>query len=587
MYVENYNRSNEATAQERRAAGQTPDRLIGQVSRCDGSTAVITGIYADPEHAAHLTVGKLISVNLGTIRTVGLVYAVEQAPFATEGGALSVSVSVEFLGEVRDNGTGVIFDRGITEYPFIGAPAHRIRASDLRAIYDLGGKHAIRIGSLSQDGMIDATVAVDEMLSRHFAVVGTTGVGKSTAVSLLLRKIVEARPDLSVLIFDPHNEFGVPLADHCVQLNLKTLSLPFWLFRLDELTEVLYRGHAAPPEELELLRDIIVHAKLAHRDPGGVLRRKLDSTGITADTPMPYRMADVLREINDRMGALEAKSERPHLRHLRLRLEAAMNDPLYRFMFGVPATEETIHETIGAIFRIPNDGRPITCFEMAGIPGEVVNAVCSVLARLAFDLASWSDGKFKVLVMCEEAHRYVPSDPRLGFEPTRLALARIAKEGRKYGCHLGVITQRPGDLDPTVLSQCSTIFAMRLSNESDQAIIRSAIGDASASTLAFLPALGQREAIAFGEGVAATMRLRFEEVPPSLLPGKPENGDGALTRANADIRQIIDRMRSVTQPMAGSLLKHSDDLGSEVPDGDAGTYPAGPSLSGGSRFFSR
>ncbi len=276
MYVENYNRSNEATAQERRAAGQTPDRLIGQVSRCDGSTAVITGIYADPEHAAHLTVGKLISVNLGTIRTVGLVYAVEQAPFATEGGALSVSVSVEFLGEVRDNGTGVIFDRGITEYPFIGAPAHRIRASDLRAIYDLGGKHAIRIGSLSQDGMIDATVAVDEMLSRHFAVVGTTGVGKSTAVSLLLRKIVEARPDLSVLIFDPHNEFGVPLADHCVRLNLKTLSLPFWLFRLDELTEVLYRGHAAPPEELELLRDIIVHAKLAHRDPGGVLRRWID-----------------------------------------------------------------------------------------------------------------------------------------------------------------------------------------------------------------------------------------------------------------------------------------------------------------------
>ena len=195
-------------------------------------------------------------------------------------------------------------------------------------------------------------------------------------------------------------------------------------------------------------------------------------------------------------------------------------------MFNSRLIEDTIHETIGNIFRVPHEGRPVTCFEMAGMPSEVVNSVCSVLARLAFDLALWSEGKLRLLVLCEEAHRYMPADPRLGFAPTRHALSRIAKEGRKYGCYLGVVTQRPGELDPTILSQCSTFFAMRLANEHDQAIIRSAIADSSASSLAFLSSMGQREAIAFGEGVATTMRLKFERLDAKPHPRHSEEARG-------------------------------------------------------------
>ncbi|TIP31759.1 MAG: ATP-binding protein, partial [Mesorhizobium sp.] len=195
------------------------------------------------------------------------------------------------------------------------------------------------------------------------------------------------------------------------------------------------------------------------------------------DTPVPYRIADLLKQIDERMGLLESKNDRPTLKSLRTRIESAASDPRYRFMFNSRLIEDTIHETIGNIFRVPNHGRPVTCFEMAGMPSEVVNSVCSVLARLAFDLALWSEGRLRLLLLCEEAHRYMPADPRLGFAPTRHALSRIAKEGRKYGCYLGVVTQRPGELDPTILSQCSTFFAMRLANEQDQAIIRSAIAD--------------------------------------------------------------------------------------------------------------
>ena len=224
-------------------------------------------------------------------------------------------------------------------------------------------------------------------------------------------------------------------------------------------------------------------------------------------------------------------------------------------MFNSRLIEDTIHETIGKIFRVPHHGRPVTCFEMAGMPSEVVNSVCSVLARLAFDLALWSEGKLRLLVLCEEAHRYMPADPRLGFAPTRHALSRIAKEGRKYGCYLGVVTQRPGELDPTILSQCSTVFAMRLANEQDQAIIRSAIADSSASTLSFLSSMGQREAIAFGEGVATTMRLKFERLDAEPHPRRRQEArrsGGRRRRRRRRPVDIVERLRNVPEAAAAT-----------------------------------
>ncbi|MBA3448710.1 MAG: ATP-binding protein, partial [Pseudaminobacter sp.] len=493
-------------------------------------------------------------INLGSSRTVGLVYAIGKADgtwHSQEQNA--IEVSVELVGEVRDSPPPgkPVFDRGITNYPHIGAVAHRIRTRDLQAVYDLAGRHAVTIGSLSQDETIDACIAIDDTLARHFAVVGTTGVGKSTAVALLLRKSIEARPDLRVLILDPHNEFAAALPEHSVKVDTSTLDLPFWLFRLEEFAEVLFRGRDIIPEEIDLLRDLIPSAKSLYRNPasGAYLRRGSDS--LTADTPVPYRIADLIKQIDERIGLLESKNDRPIYRSLKTRIESAISDPRYRFMFASRLIEDTIHQTIGNIFRVPHGGRPVTCFEMAGMPSEVVNSVCSVLARLAFDLALWSEGKLRLLVLCEEAHRYMPADPRLGFAPTRHALSRIAKEGRKYGCYLGVVTQRPGELDPTILSQCSTVFAMRLANEQDQAIIRSAIGDSSASTLSFLSSMGQREAIAFGEGVATTMRLKFERLAAHLIPGagKRHASDGASGNGDdVDLFTIVERLRNVPRP---------------------------------------
>ncbi|MBN9257199.1 MULTISPECIES: ATP-binding protein [unclassified Mesorhizobium] len=585
MFIERQTAAGEGTLQERRGADQNDKRILGNVVQCDGARATISAYAEDADGAVtgQWTVGKMVSINLGATRTVGLVYEIGKSDRAwSSEGQNPIEVRVELIGEVRDAvepGAKPIFDRGITSYPHIGAIAHRIRSRDLQAVYDLAGRHSITIGALSQDEAITANIAIDDTLARHFAIVGTTGVGKSTAVSLLMRKSIEARPDLRILILDPHNEFAASLPEYSVKVDSSTLDLPFWMFRLEEFAEVLFRGRETVPEEVDALRDLIPVAKNLYRNPGSGAFVRRGSDALTADTPMPYRIVDLIKQIDERMGLLESKNDRPTLKSLKTRIESAAADPRYRFMFNSRLIEDTIHETIGNIFRVPHHGRPVTCFEMAGMPSEVVNSVCSVLARLAFDLALWSEGRLQLLVLCEEAHRYMPADPRLGFAPTRHALSRIAKEGRKYGCYLGVVTQRPGELDPTILSQCSTFFAMRLANEQDQAIIRSAIADSSASTLAFLSSMGQREAIAFGEGVATTMRLKFEKLPEKLIPGAIKREQAAMNTAGGevDLVSIVERLRNIPKPQQAIAFAEAVDTSRQAGDPDY-RKPAAPRM---------
>jgi DNA helicase HerA-like ATPase len=531
-------------APDRRDNHQPPERALGRVIACDGSRATILSAVSTGNWQASdaWAIGRMVSINLGASRIVALVYKLHAVEAAwSEAEENPIRVEVEFLGEVLEGAAGERprFQSGITTFPPIGAVSHRIRAGDLALVHDLGERAGVEIGYVTQDASIPATVSIQDMLSRHFALVGTTGVGKSSAVSLLLRRAVSVRPRLRVLILDPHNEYSSAFPDLALTIDGDSLDLPFWMFSLEELTDVVFRGRPAPDDEADILREVVIAARARYRQPkaqelardlgSSLLKRPLDlgasrqpsdaaPTGGGLELATPYRLKDAFAVIDELIGLHEQRWPRGALRSLKVRLEALHNDPRYRFMFGRANMYETVAPILAQVFRFPMHGRPITAFQLGGLPGEVVNAVASVLSRLAFDLAAASQGTCEILVLCEEAHRYVPSDPSLGFAPTRQALARIAKEGRKYGSYLGIVTQRPGELDPTILSQCSTVFAMRLANERDQQIIRSAISDASASTINFLSSIGNREAIAFGEGVATTMRMRFAEIRRQELP---------------------------------------------------------------------
>ena len=544
---------------DKRDSHQPSQRMIGRLVLCNGSRAVISSAATSlaNSNTDSWAIGRLIAISTATGRIIGVVYEMSTtSELWSDQTANVIYVKVELVGEiVQGPDGGSSFRSGITTYPELGAIAHRIRHNDLRAMYASKGGTSIEIGTLSQDETIIAAIDVDMMLSRHFAVVGTTGVGKSTSVSILLRRAVEAKPNLRVLVLDPHNEYASAFSDISVIVNSSTLELPFWMFRLDEFGDILFRGRNPDDVEENILRELIAAAKVRYCNPpaagtaSALVKRPAatEGAGITADTPVPYRMSDLMKLIDDEIGKLESKHPRASLRTVLNRLTSLTQDPRFKFMFARTTIEDNIDGIIRQIFRIPIDDRPITVFQLAGLPSEVVNSVASVMARMSFDLAMMSEGTYEILLLCEEAHRYVPQDKSLGFAPTRTSIARIAKEGRKYGCYLGVVTQRPGELDPTILSQCSTVFAMRLANERDQDIIRSALSDSSASTISFLSSIGNREAIAFGEAVGTPMRIKFVTQQRDHMPKTGSSTPGVENRAvkrDVDLRAIVGRMRS-------------------------------------------
>jgi DNA helicase HerA-like ATPase len=468
------------------------------------------------------TVGRFISIRCASSVIVAMVTEVSCENLPTSDNYVA-SASVDLLGEIYGTADRQKFQRGVTNYPTIGDAVELINSQELRTIYAPSGSDQINIGTLQQDPSVIAYVDIEEMLSKHFAVLGSTGVGKSTGVSLLLNEILKARPTLRVFLLDVHNEYGRCFGDRALVLNPRNLKLPFWLFNFEEIVDVLFAGRPGVPDELDILAEVIplaksIYTQYQNSDRVG-LKRADPKVGYTLDTPVPYRLVDLISLIDERMGKLENRSSRIIYHKLISRIEAVRNDPRYAFMFdNANVGGDTMAEVISHLFRLPAQGRPMTVMQLAGFPAEVIDSVVSVLCRMAFDFGLWSDGVSPMLFVCEEAHRYASADRNVGFGPTRKAVSRIAKEGRKYGVYLGLITQRPAELDATIISQCNTLFTMRLANERDQALLRSAVSDAAANLLSFVPSLGTREVLAFGEGVALPTRLRFKEVPVHQLP---------------------------------------------------------------------
>jgi len=498
---------------------------FGRVISVRGSLARV-GLLAVSQMSlpqVRATVGRFISIRGANSTIVAMITEVSCENLPTSD-AYIASATVDLLGEILGGPDRPKFQRGVTNYPTIGDAVELITNQELRTVYAPSGSDQINIGTLQQDPSVIAYVDVEEMLNKHFAVLGSTGVGKSTGVSLLLNEILKSRPNLRIFLLDVHNEYGRCFGERSLVLNPRNLKLPFWLFNFEEIVDVLFAGRPGVAEELDILAEVIpaakgIYTQYQNSDRLGLKRADPKQVGYTADTPVPYRLVDLISLIDERMGKLENRSSRIIYHKLISRIETVRNDPRYTFMFdNANVGGDTMAEVISHLFRLPANGRPMTIMQLAGFPAEVVDSVVSVLCRMAFDFGLWSDGVSPLLFVCEEAHRYASADRSIGFGPTRKAVSRIAKEGRKYGVYLGLVTQRPAELDATIISQCNTLFTMRLANDRDQALLRSAVSDAAANLLSFVPSLGTREVLAFGEGVALPTRLRFKEVPLHQLP---------------------------------------------------------------------
>ena len=571
------------------AAGGPTQEAIGRVLAVSGAQITV-GLSATS--LARATVGKFLGVISDSSTIVGMITEIIERPTREQEPTCRSTAQLDLVGEIKAPAGGAAqFLRGVTEYPMIGEPAILITDHDLRLIYNGSipeqGQIGVlqqhpSIGVLQQDPSIGVQIDIDNLVSKHFAILGTTGVGKSTGVTIILQRILDEKPDLRIFLIDPHNEYGRCFGEKAQVLTPRNLRLPFWLFNFEETVDAFFGGRPGVDEEVEILSEVIPLAKAAYgqyKNPADRMlakKRETSSSNFGVDTPVPYRIEDLIGLIDERMGKLENRSSRMTYHKLIQRIQTFRNHPRYGFMFeNATVGGDTMADVVSYLFRLPPNGKPMTIMQLAGFPAEVVDSVVSVLSRMAFDFGLWSDGALPLLFICEEAHRYAPADLRVGFGPTRRALSRIAKEGRKYGVYLGLVTQRPAEIDPNIISQCSTLFVMRLSNDRDQNLIRSAVSDAAANLLTFIPSLGTGEVFVFGVGVPLPTRMRFNEVAAALRPSSEAGGSVPLVEGLAPDRDLLS---SVIERWRASTMSNKVAFENDSSDWSPSTLESAPPL---------
>ncbi len=505
---------------------------IGHVSAVEGSR--IVGILEETAEAVRL--GGFVAIAAGGATVFGVIAAMRTRGAMRAGDKAGGTMDIELIGEIAAGSAG--FQRGVSVHPGLGAAIRAAGRADLAAIYAPPRVASVVLGALSHDPDQPAYVRTDDLLGKHFAVLGTTGSGKSCTVALILKRILKEYPHGHVVLLDPHNEYAAAFGGQAEVVNPANLSLPYWLLNFTEALAT-FVSPDGPTRDFEaaILREAILAAK---RD--SVLWRGKRNEAITVDSPVPYDLDDVATAIDKRKGRLDQpEGSIPYLR-LENRIAALRADERLKFMFAPAAATLSLTDILSRILRIPVAGRPLTIVDLSGVPAEIVDVVVAVVSRMLFDFAVWSanEATAPLLLVCEEAHRYVSADEQARGAPARTAIARIANEGRKYGVSLGLVTQRPSQLSASILSQCNTLFALRMANAHDQEYVRRAMPEGWASLVAGLPALRSQEAVVVGEGVAMPMRLRFADLDPAEQPRSQTAPFAALWSADTLDRGFIE-----------------------------------------------
>ncbi len=522
------------------------DLLVGEVIDISGSASRILLDAAalhrlsesgDPAVAMAGQVGAQVKVRVGN---VWLLASIRDQQLHEKGQGLIVA-SIDFLGEGDEEKiTGRIhnFRRGVTRYPVPGSQAYAATSADLKQIYAADDRAHVEIGTVYPTKDIRGSLYVDAMLGKHFALLGSTGTGKSTSAALILHKICELAPQGHIVMIDPHGEYSAAFKGTGALFDVDNLAMPYWLMNFEEHCEVFVTSEGKERQgDCDVLAKCLLQARQKNRLAEGM-------TKLTVDSPIPYLLSDLLNILQNEMGKLDkATSSAPFMR-IKGKIEEMRADPRYNFMFSGMLVADTMVNFIGKIFRLPSDGRPISIIDVSGVPSDITAVVVAVLSRLTFDYAIWSRGEPQrpILLVCEEAHRYIPAKDVGGGQSVRKILERIAKEGRKYGVSLGLITQRPSDLAEGVLSQCGTIISMRLNNERDQHFVKAAMPEGARGFIDSIPALRNRECIICGEGVSIPIRVYLDTLEEDKRPASSDPLFSRLWRETGGEAEILERV---------------------------------------------
>lgn len=479
-------------------------------------------------------------------------------------------MTVVLFGEGMSNQ----FERGVGQYPTIGDEVHLVTNADLKVIYGWGAgrRGTVPVGQIAAASGIRAEIDIAALISRHSVVVGSTGAGKSNLVAVLLEAIAEGTfPNARVIVIDPHGEYGSALASHArvfrvhpdVKAGEKHLWVPYWALPFDELRELTLGG--LQPNHEVAIRDEVLRLKTT---AASTLNAPPPITALTADSPVPFSIRQLWYDL-DRFERMTFPSSNPQndsdalplrgtgnpdlligssyppstsynsapyknnrKRNLERQLDfmrSRLKDSRFAFLFQpgdglTPDLEGRVSRDLDALVAdwIGHDS-PISIFDVSGLPADIQPTVVGTMLRIVYEVLFWAQGlpiggrEQPLLVVLDEAHRFVP-DGKEG--PAHRTLATMAKEGRKYGAGLMLVSQRPSELDGRILSQCGSMIAMRTSNSADRAKVTANVPDDLGGLVDQLPALRTGEALFLGEIIPIPSRVRVRRAR-----NKPEGND--------------------------------------------------------------
>jgi hypothetical protein len=483
---------------------------------------------------------------------------------------------------------GRAFERGVGQYPTVGDEVHLVTNDDLMVIYGWakGKKGTISIGQIAAASGISADLSVAGLVSRHSAIVGSTGAGKSNLVTVLLEIVSDGSlPNSRTIVIDPHGEYASALGDRARVFRIRAneaagerpLWVPFWALPFSELQQLTLGG--LQPNHEASIRDEVLDMKTAAAPHLAV---PPPPETLTADSPVPFSIKKLWYELDkfervtfpvnapqtdanahppeqvgdasllrsDRYPAASPYNQQPYKnqkkrnieRHLDL-MRSRLKDARFSFLFSPgggyePNLNGEVQSDLNTLVRdwVGHD-KPITIFDVSGLPSEVLPTIVGTMLRIVYDMLFWAQDlpiggrQQPLLVVLDEAHRFVPE----GIDtPAHRTLSMIAKEGRKYGTGLMLVTQRPSEIDSAILSQCGSMIALRLTNSADRSKVAAAVPDDLGGLVDQLPSLRTGEGVFLGEVMPIPSRVRVRKARQKPIGDDPKLPDVWLTPDRPD-----------------------------------------------------
>ena len=542
--------------------------FIGQLTeiRGDGMVALVSEQYATDNPLITVgdedifagQLGSYILIKQADIGVLALVFRMwEQFRYDNQGKRnVERYISLIPVGEIQADNS---FLRGVRHYPTAGAKIYAVGINEINSIFSKFRQYKFFIGQLSNHKDYQLSLDPRALFGRHFAIIGQSGSGKSWAVTSIIQQTLEAMPKAHIIILDLHGEYcwedeegntqsAFPNVNYVSAVDME---MPYWMMTYAELIDLFIdRGDSGSSIQMAYMREVLQRLK---RESA----KEIGLKGVSIDTPIYFSLAEMYmqfknaneerKEFGKVKGALYGQFD-----EFLVRLQSRFNDVRYDFLLKPKkrVSSDSLEDLLREFVGLGENKANVTVIDLSSVPTDIRPAISAQVGRLAYEFNYWNPRRrdFPITLICEEAHAYLPREKGGQFEGTKKMMERIAKEGRKYGVSIGVISQRPTELSETMLSQCSTFICLRISNPDDQAYIKGLVPEAEGDLTDILSSLGRGEALVVGEATPLPTRVQIYKPNP-----EPQSNDVDYYHSwctgpdDLNVENIVDLWRTQTR----------------------------------------